>query len=71
MSSNFLDGLAHILGVAPAKLQPEFRLSEANWDSVAVMSTIALIDEHRGITVSGTTVSACKTVADILKLADL
>lgn len=38
------------------------------WDSLAVMSCIALIDEVYGKQVSGRALLACNTAGDILKL---
>lgn len=64
----FLQRFAETLGVDPATLTRGSRLGDA-WDSVAVVSTIALIDELSGATVSGDALAACRTVADVLRLA--
>lgn len=61
--------LAELLKVDPDLVNPEFRLSDGEWDSVAVMSAIALIDERFGVTVSGMALTKCITVADVLNLA--
>jgi acyl carrier protein len=42
----------------------------ADWDSLAVISTIALIDELFDCTVSGQALGVCKTVADIALLIE-
>ena len=47
----------------------DFRLEDAVWDSLAIMSAVALIDEHCGATVSGDELARCSTVADVLTLA--
>jgi acyl carrier protein len=62
----FLTELAQIVEVDA--LTPDRPLTDGNWDSVAIMSTIALIDEHYGISLSGAALSRCTTPAAILDL---
>lgn len=38
------------------------------WDSLAIVSTIALVDEIHGIFLEGTELVKCKSVKDILDL---
>lgn len=38
------------------------------WDSVAILSAIVMLDEEFGKTVKGTDIKACKTVADFINL---
>lgn len=66
--SEFYEGLAEILEVEADQLSPEFSLEEGGWDSLAVVSTIALIDDVYDITVHPNSLSECKTVGDIEKL---
>ena len=40
------------------------------WDSVAVLSTMVMLDEDFGKSVKGTDLKSCKTVADIVNLMD-
>lgn len=40
-----------------------------SWDSLAVMSFIALVDEHCGSTVAPKQIAACRTVNDLVTLA--
>jgi acyl carrier protein len=40
------------------------------WDSVSVLSLIAIMDEKFGKTVTGETVKALKTVEDVLNLME-
>lgn len=40
------------------------------WDSLAVVSTLAVIDEVYGVPVNGQKLSECKTAGDILKLVE-
>jgi len=41
------------------------------WDSLCVLSTMAVIDEVLGIVVEGPALSDCKTIGDVLKIARL
>lgn len=40
------------------------------WDSLAVVSTIAIIDDVYGRQVSGRALTACVTAGDVLKLVN-
>ncbi len=66
--SNFYDELAEILELEPDQIRPDLRLDETPWDSLAVVSTIALIDEVYDIAVSADALNRCETVGDIEKL---
>lgn len=61
-----INELAEILSVDAARLTPDFSLSEVSWDSVAIMSVIALIDDRYDEAVSGRELAACTTIGDIL-----
>lgn len=61
----FHDGLAEILEISPAELTTELELSQYNWDSMAVISTIALCDEIFNVVLDGRALTKCETVADI------
>ena len=62
--SDFRNGLAEILEIDVADLNDSFELGEL-WDSLAVVSTLALIDEIHDISVSAEDLAECKTVGDI------
>ena len=66
--SEFYEGLAEILEVDEEQVNSSLSLEEGSWDSLAVVSTIALIDDVYDITVHPNAISECKTVADIEKL---
>ena len=67
--SDFYDGLADILEVDVAEVKPELELnSNGNWDSLAVVSTIALIDEVFDEAVNADALSECLTVSDVEQL---
>lgn len=68
--SEFYEGMAEILEIEPGEVGPDLPLSEENWDSLAIVSTIALIDEVYDKTVSGEALERCKTVGEIEQLAE-
>ena len=63
--SPFHEGLADIFEVAPNQITPGFDLNEHGWDSLAIISCVALIDECFGTLVSGTRLAMCRTVSDL------
>lgn len=63
--NEFYEGLAEILEVEADAITPETTLDEGVWDSLAVVSTIALIDDVYDITVHPEKLGDCKTVSDI------
>lgn len=66
--SEFYEGLAEILEVDVDQIKPDLDLDEGGWDSLAVVSTIALIDDVYDVTVHPDRLGECKTVGDIEKL---
>lgn len=62
--SEFYEGLAEILEVDEAAVTPELELGDS-WDSLAIVSTIALIDDVHDIQVRPEKLADCKTVGDI------
>ncbi len=66
--SEFHEGLAEILEVDLDQITPDLALEEGSWDSLAVVSTIALIDDVYDVTVHPNALGDCKTVGDIEKL---
>lgn len=65
--SEFYEGLAEILEVDEGEVNADLELGE-NWDSLAIVSTIALIDDVHDIQVRPEKLAECKTVGDIEKL---
>lgn len=66
-----LAGLTDILE-ADARVTPATELAAVGqWDSLAVVCTIALLDEHAGVQVEGKALAGCQTAGDVLKLAGL
>lgn len=55
------------LDVEEGTLTPETPLDDVEeWDSIAMLSLIAMLDDEFGKTISGKELKALKTVADIL-----
>lgn len=55
------------LDVEEGSLTPETPLDDVEeWDSIAMLSLIAMLDDEFGKTISGKELKALKTVADIL-----
>jgi acyl carrier protein len=65
--SEFYEGLAEILEVDVDQVTPDMELGEG-WDSLAVVSTIALIDDVHDVMVDPERLAACTSVGDIEKL---
>lgn len=63
------EGLAEILEVGPEEVTRDLRLEDTSWDSMAVVATIALIDEIYDEAVDADALGDCKTVGDIEDLA--
>ncbi|MGH8852885.1 MAG: acyl carrier protein [Telluria sp.] len=65
--STFYEGMAEIFEIDPAQITPGFDLTtaEAQWDSLALVSTIALVDDCYNVMLDGTALAACKTIGDI------
>jgi len=65
---------AFLLQSKPEKIAPELVLgSEADgttWDSMAIVSTIALADERFGVVLDGAALAKCGTLAAVLALIE-
>lgn len=66
--SEFYEGMAEILEIDVDQVKPDLSLEDGGWDSLAVVSTIALIDDVYDVTVHPERLGECKTVADIEEL---
>jgi len=64
----FLSALADALELEQSAVTPTTTFSEIDWDSLAVISTIALIDDHFGVMISGQSISECSSISDLLTL---
>lgn len=58
-------GLADLLERPLADIVPEF---QPTWDSLAVVGTIALVDDVYDVVLGGPRIAKCEKVADLLTL---
>jgi acyl carrier protein len=65
--SEFYEGLADIMEVEIAEITSSYEFGDA-WDSLAIVSTIALIDEVYDKAVDIQLLQECKTVGDVENL---
>lgn len=69
-SADFLRELDEMLELDAGTLTGAEKLVDLEgWDSLAVISFIALVDEKLGIVVEGEKLARAKTVADLLDIA--
>jgi acyl carrier protein len=68
----FYAGMAEIFEIDISSISSEFELhsAEAAWDSLAIVSTIALADECFNVMLEGKALGECKTIAEIEKLIE-
>ena len=64
----FFVGLAEIFELEDGEVSAELDLSTVAWDSLAIVSVIALADDIYGVFLEGEKLKACSTVADIVAL---
>ncbi|MEY3000609.1 MAG: hypothetical protein RL648_823 [Verrucomicrobiota bacterium] len=63
---DFLAQLTMALNLPEGTLVPAQNLRALpNWDSLAVLTTLALVDECFGVQLSGEALSECQNVADL------
>lgn len=68
MLSVFIEGLAEILETEVANIQQDTLLGDFAWDSLAVVSTMALVDDVYSVMLDGQALAKCQTVGDIQAL---
>jgi acyl carrier protein len=67
----FYEGMAEIFEVEPQQIDAQFDLTSAGaWDSLALVSTIALVDDCFNVMLDGASLSACTTIGDIEALIE-
>ena len=66
----FYKGMSEIFEVELEAISKEYLLNEGNWDSLAIISTIALVDNCFGLILSGNDLYNCKSIGDIIKLTE-
>lgn len=65
--SEFYQGMAEIFEVELEEITSRFELHSGNaaWDSLAIVSTIALADDCFGVMLEGRALGECATISDI------
>ena len=65
----FLSELEEILETSPGALEGDEQLADLKgWDSLAVVSLIAMVDERLGTTLSPREIAKAGSIADIVRL---
>jgi acyl carrier protein len=65
VDKQFAAGMAEIFEVDESEMTDGYALSADNWNSLAIVSTIALGDELYGVVLNGQGLSKCKTLGDV------
>ena len=69
--TEFLALMEDLIEVDPGTLARVESLGELEgWDSLAVISMIAMVDEHFGVELAGERIAQCRTVGDLVGLVD-
>jgi len=66
--ADFLALLEEIMDLARGSLKGDEALEDIPWDSLSVVSFIALVDEHLGVAVNPQALSEAKSIPDVLGL---
>ncbi|MGU3665026.1 acyl carrier protein [Methylobacterium sp. A49B] len=66
----FREGMAEILEISSDQISPTLELKDFNWDSIAIVSTIVLIDECYNFVIEGADLVQCETIGDIEKVIE-
>jgi len=67
----FFEGMAEILEIDVAKVGPDLNLTDYAWDSLAVVSTMALVDDVFSVMLDGQVLAKCEKLSDILAAVEL
>ncbi len=67
MEETFLENLEETFNRESVKMEDEFRLYP-EWDSLALLSLMAMINEEYDITISRANFEECQTLGDLLNL---
>lgn len=64
----FMEDLAAIFEIEPSELTMDYGLDRNNWNSLAIVAAIALIDEQFGINIEGDKLRQCSSVGGLWQL---
>ncbi|MES2105941.1 MAG: phosphopantetheine-binding protein [Pseudomonadota bacterium] len=68
--NEFFEGMAEILEIDADKVNVELNLVDYAWDSLSIVSTMALVDDIYNIMLDGQSLAKCEKIADILALVE-
>ena len=69
ITQQFKAELSEIIDVNETEINEVLDLNvNGNWDSLAIMSTAALIDQEYNVIIGGEQLKNCKSLGDILRL---
>ena len=68
---DFFEGIAEILEIDTNLVTKELALHDYAWDSLAVVSVMAMVDDVFSVMLDGQSLAKCVTVADILQLIEI
>ncbi|MEB0139365.1 MULTISPECIES: phosphopantetheine-binding protein [unclassified Undibacterium] len=66
----FFEGMAEILEIDVAQVNPALELASYAWDSLAVVSCMALVDDVYNVMLDGQALAKCEKLSDILLLVE-
>lgn len=67
----FLEEIENIVMIRKGRLTLESMLDEINWDSMAALEFQSMAEEKLDLQLDPTAIGACRTVADLGKLANI
>ena len=70
ITKEFITKLADALGIEFNNISLDTSLSSLDWDSIAIISAIAIADECFGVVISAEKIAECQTIGDIIHLAE-
>lgn len=71
METKLIDIIAEALEIDISLVNGDFKLDpDDNWDSIALLSVIASIDEEFNIQLDGDKLAECRSIPEILKLLE-
>ncbi len=70
MDDRFVEGIAEAMEIGHEEVTPDLELTRDNWNSLAIVSTIALVDELYDVMLSGPALGRCATLGDVMALIE-
>ena len=68
---DFLEEFADVFDISKAAMTESFAFESPEvWDSLAIISTIALVDEHFGVILKASDLVSCPNVVGLLKVIE-